>query len=88
MRLKDSTIENFFAKKAQQGACPSCGSTNWAYDDRIFEIREYTGGGLVVGSGASIAPYLTIACQNCGYTRFFNVIVAGLMRPDGTTVDS
>lgn len=87
MKLKDKTIVDFLEKKVPQKACSACGKSDWSYDDKIFEIREFTGNTIAIGGKTNVAPFLTTSCNNCGNTRFYNLIVAGLMRPDGTLVD-
>ncbi|HBR18278.1 MAG TPA: hypothetical protein DD725_11880 [Deltaproteobacteria bacterium] len=32
-------------------ACPVCRNNNWNIADHVYELREFFGGGLVVGSG-------------------------------------
>ena len=85
MRLNDTAIQKFLNRIAGK-SCESCGSSNWSYDNRVYEIREFTGGGLNIG-GASIAPFLIVTCGTCANTRFHNVISAGLMKPDGSAID-
>lgn len=86
MKLKEQTIIKFLNTKVVHNVCDCCRQSSLTFDDKVFELREFTGGGLQVG-GTAIAPYLTVTCGNCGYTRFFNLVVAGLMNQDGTLAD-
>jgi len=64
------------------GSCPVCRKLGWNVSDTLFEVREYHKGGLVVGG--STVPFIMATCGNCGYTLFFNAIVAGIVeRPGG-----
>ncbi len=57
--------------------CPICKTGNWNVSDRIYELREHHGGGLVIGSGP-IVPVVPVTCDHCGNTVLVNSIVAGL----------
>lgn len=59
-------------------ACPVCHNANWSFSDKIFECREFAEGKLQLGSG-SIAPFVLMRCEHCGYTLFFNAISIGLV---------
>jgi predicted RNA-binding Zn-ribbon protein involved in translation (DUF1610 family) len=61
--------------------CPMCGIIKWNVSDKLFELREYHGGDLVIGGQASIIPLIPIICSNCGNTIFINAIVAGVEIP-------
>lgn len=62
--------------------CPMCGHSSWNIPSEVYEIREFHGGGLVVGP-IPIVPVLPITCSNCGNTVLVNSIVAGITnRPE------
>lgn len=50
--------------------CPYCGGT-WLASDKIFELREYNNGDLVIG-GTPIQPVVPITCKDCGNTVLIN----------------
>lgn len=54
--------------------CPYCGG-KWIVTDKIFELREYHNGNLVLGGGVPIQPVVTITCENCGNTVLVNPLV-------------
>lgn len=54
--------------------CPYCGEAEWLASDKIFELREYNDGNLVIG-GVPIQPVVPITCNNCGNTVLINPIV-------------
>jgi len=65
-----------------QGAkvCPICKNNNWNISEKPVELREFHGGGFVVGG--PVYPLISIICKICGYTLLFNAIVAGLLAPE------
>ena len=62
----------------QPRRCAVCGEGQWSLSDRIFELREYHGGGLAVG-GVPIIPVVSAVCMHCGNTLFFNAIILGVL---------
>ncbi|HUU15540.1 MAG TPA: hypothetical protein VMW72_00195 [Sedimentisphaerales bacterium] len=56
--------------------CPMCESCEWYASDKVFELREYHSGTLVLGGGP-IVPIVTVTCRNCGNTVLVNALVAG-----------
>lgn len=55
--------------------CPMCGSKQWTIEDKIFELREFNQGNLVLGGpNASIVPLIVLTCSKCGNTQFLNAI--------------
>jgi hypothetical protein len=46
----------FLREKWGTAGCPQCKHDNWVVQDKVFELREFTGGKLVVGA------------TNCGNT--------------------
>lgn len=65
-----------------QKACPICRSNVWSLSDSSVEIREFHGGNLVIGG--SLYPLFFVACNICGYTMFFNAVIAGLVSAEST----
>lgn len=65
--------------------CPTCGNGNLLVGDRIFEIREFNGGNLVIGGKeSSIYPLIAVSCPICGNVQFFNAILMGIMSKDSS----
>lgn len=60
----------------QSRDCPICGKMQWNVG-RTSELREYNGGGLILGSGTSIIPLTPITCEICGYTFLMNALRSG-----------
>jgi hypothetical protein len=59
--------------------CPMCKSGNWSVQDKVFELREYHGGSMVIG-GSALVPVVPVTCDNCGNTILINGIIAGLVK--------
>jgi hypothetical protein len=64
--------------------CSVCGSRSWVVSDRIFELREFQGGGIVLGGDASVIPVVAMACSQCGNTVLVNALALGLLTPEET----
>ena len=61
--------------------CPICISNQWSVSE-VVEVRPYTGGGLSLGG--PVYPTFMVICGTCGYTMFFNAIIAGVLQsPEG-----
>ena len=56
--------------------CPMCSTGNWNVSDKIFELREFHDGNVVIGNGP-IVPIVPVTCDNCGNTVLVNAIVSG-----------
>jgi len=44
-------------------------------------MREFHGGGMVLGGDSAIQPLISITCQTCGQTIFMNAIMLGVVEP-------
>ncbi|MFX0204102.1 MAG: hypothetical protein ACFFCW_49015 [Candidatus Hodarchaeota archaeon] len=66
--------------------CPICRNNNWNISQNPVELREFHGGGLVLGG--PIYPLISITCKNCGHTLLFNAITAGLLTPEPKDIHS
>ncbi len=60
--------------------CPVCTGYDWNYGDRLFELRKIHDE-KTIQREIDIYPLVTVTCNLCGYTRFFNAIVVGLTTP-------
>lgn len=59
--------------------CDLCGSSELLLNDRIFELREFQGGSLVLGGESAVFPVIAVSCRKCGNTYFFNAILLGIL---------
>lgn len=80
MRLTDDQkqsvlkkLGDFFKKKCE------CGSNEWILNDKIFELREFQGGNLIIGGQSSVFPVITVSCKQCGNTYFFNAVLLSVI---------
>jgi rubrerythrin len=74
--------------KQTRFVCPVCGQGHIAVSDRLFELREFEGGNLIVGGGSSLIPLIVLTCQNCGHVFFLNAIALGILKNEGKENDS
>lgn len=58
--------------------CPMCEENNWTVSDKIFELREYYGGDMVIGTG-QITPVVPIICGKCGNTVLVNALISNVI---------
>jgi len=73
---KSDTVIRHLTDKWKGRSCPMCGTGRWNVSDKVFEIREFHDGNLVLGSGP-IVPIVPVTCDNCGNVVLVNAIVAG-----------
>jgi len=74
-------IINFLNSKWHGATCPLCGGREWNVNEKIYELREFNDGNLVVGGpNSSIIPVIPISCKNCGNTIFINALITGLLK--------
>lgn len=80
-RPNSQQIINFLNERWSGGQCPMCGSIDWNVTDKVFELREFNDGNLVIGGpNNSIVPVIPVTCKNCGNTVFFNPMAVGLLK--------
>jgi len=61
-----------------KSSCSVCQGKGWVLSDRIFELREFHGGTLVIGEKSATFPVIAVVCNSCGNTLFFNAIQLGI----------
>ncbi|MFA5184680.1 MAG: hypothetical protein WC456_04115 [Patescibacteria group bacterium] len=62
-------------------SCPICSASEWILNDTVFELREFSGGGLIIGgASSSIYPVIAVACKSCGHTHYFSALLLGLIK--------
>ena len=75
---KKQEILNIITSQCTVRKCPMCGGNNWNIEDKIFELREFNNGNLILGGGnSSIIPLLAKTCTQCGNTQFLNALMCG-----------
>jgi len=74
---KDKLIQHFDKFWTNQ-KCEICGHEDWTIDESLFEMREFHGATTILGKGF-VKPLVTVSCQNCKNTKFFNAVNLGLI---------
>jgi hypothetical protein len=80
MRLAPQQVEQLKQRLQStfKNPCQICGSPNWQFDDVIFEIRQFMGGG--VSAEGVIKPAVAVTCGDCGNIVLINAFAAGALR--------
>jgi hypothetical protein len=85
--IDPQAIADFFnAKKKQDMPCEVCSVDDWGYGNVLFELNQFQGGQFQIKGTEIKAPYLPLTCNNCGNTKLFNAITAGLVDSRGRKV--
>lgn len=80
-KIDSNKIINFLNSKWQGSTCPMCHAGNWNVSNKVFELREFNNGDLVIGGPSNaITPVVPVICSNCGNTIFINVLSTGLLK--------
>src|SRR4051812_39820203 len=74
-KVESAAIVKHLREKWGGRSCPLCLSGSWQVADRVFELREFKGGGLFVGE-FQYQPLIPVTCDNCGNTVLINGIVS------------
>ena len=74
----DKFLEWLNSKWVGLKRCSVCGDNSWNISDRVFEMREFHGGAMVLGG--ILQPVIPVTCGNCGNTLYFNAIHAGIVK--------
>lgn len=60
--------------------CPVCGDTNWSIGGRLVQPPAI-GSQFQYHFGFPAYPLIALISPKCGYTRFINAVVAGIVPP-------
>lgn len=86
MKLTDIQANDVIQKLNQVSpsgfVCPVCGNKNWGINNIVTESREFQFGNFILGGDSALVPYITITCNNCAHTLFFNAIQLGIVNPN------
>ena len=77
-KINQDNLINILNDKWNGRGCPMCGVGSWIVSDKVFELREFNNGDLVVG-GCPIIPIVTVTCSNCGNTVLINPLALGVL---------
>lgn len=80
MRLGPQQVEQLKQRLQTtfKNPCNVCGSGNWQFDDVIFELRQFMGGGAT--AEGVIKPAIAVTCGDCGNIVLINAFAAGALR--------
>lgn len=80
MRLSPQQLEHLkqHLQAKFKNPCHICGSGNWQFDDSIFEVRQFMGGGI--SAEGLIKPVVAVTCGSCGHVVFLNAFATGVLR--------
>jgi hypothetical protein len=78
-------LMKFLNERWKMPPCQMCGDAGWVVSDRVFELREFTQGALVIGGGSVIYPVIPINCPKCGHTLLLSAILAGIIEEPAPT---
>ena len=67
-----------YLQNSIRGGCSLCGNTNWEFDDVLFELRQFMGGG--VSTEGLIKPTVAVTCSGCGHIILLNALATGVIR--------
>jgi hypothetical protein len=79
-KINQQKLLTHLSEKWKGRSCSMCDARNWNLSDKLFELREFQGGELVLGTGP-IIPLVVVTCNNCGNTVLVNAIKAGAIEP-------
>jgi len=74
---QEQMVNYIKTKWAAPTSCPVCRQNTWQVAAEVHEIREFSGGNIVLG-GSALVPLVPVTCQNCGNTMLFNALIAGV----------
>ena len=84
MKLSDDQI-NFLKDKLSvylKKNCQFCDKNSWILSDTLFELREFSGGGISINSSSSVIPLIVIICKTCGNMIFINAVSFKIINKD------
>ena len=73
-RALDWIEDNWVGKRS----CPICEGTGWFVGEYLGEVKSIQPKSKFWLNGGSSYPMIVLSCENCGYSLFFNAIVAGM----------
>jgi hypothetical protein len=69
-------------QKSFKQPCMVCGGTNWQFDDTLFELRQFMGGGI--SNQGLIKPAVAVTCATCAQIILVNAIAIGVLQVQAT----
>ncbi len=89
MRVPDDKREDVIKRLRTYLNKPcDCSKPDWLVNGKVFELREFNDGNLVVGGSTSVIPVITVTCKNCGKIHLFNALTLGAVEKKEQDVQS
>jgi hypothetical protein len=76
-RLKHAILDKLNEKCSHPKECSLCGKREWAINEGIFEMREFSYS-LKLRLQEGLIPLISIMCNNCGNMLLVNPIALGV----------
>ena len=74
-------IIDFINQNWRNQTCQICGEHTWNVSDKIYELREFNDGDIVIGGpGGAVFPVIPVVCKKCGNTIFINAVSTKLLK--------
>lgn len=69
--------------------CAACGKDNFTLVDKIYELREFNEGNVIIGGpDSSVIPLVVLVCVDCGALVTLSAIKLGLFNVGEKKVNS
>lgn len=84
-QIRDSVGSKFvdhLKRTWTERTCPVCRRQVWTVPKCQFELREFSGGALVIGGNMNLFVIIPVVCEECGYTHFFSATRSGVFKAD------
>jgi hypothetical protein len=72
------TIKDHIQNNLRNPACTICGGLDWEFTDTLYEMREFKGGGMVIGSNVNMLVFIALICRGCLHTELFNALAIAI----------
>ncbi len=87
MKINEEKFMNFLNEKWKNKICQLCGNNNWSVSNKVFELREFNRGSLIIGGNNAIFPIMVVSCTECGNSIMINAITSGAIDKNNESED-
>lgn len=68
--------------------CTVCGKDNFTLVDKVYELREFNEGNLIIGgSNSSVIPLVVLVCVHCGALVTLSAVKLGIFNVEEKKVN-
>ena len=60
-------------------SCVICGHHGFTIADKLFELREFNEGNLVIGGDSAVLPAVILICDRCGAIQMMSALALGVL---------